>query len=83
MRIDTKLNALMLVTQPGEFTLDSESILGDQRVKINNWKDVCIALRVLQEVNWLPDDQHWSTTVILAALRQLLWPLWVRCNCRL
>ncbi len=25
----------------------------------------------------------WSTTVILAALRQLLWPLWVRCNCRL
>ena len=58
MRIDTKLNALMLVTQPGEFTLDSESILGDQRVKINNWKDVCIALRVLQEVNWLPDDQH-------------------------
>ena len=58
MRIDTKLNALMLVTQPGEFTLDSESILGDQRVKINNWKDVCIALRILQDVNWLPDDQH-------------------------
>ena len=25
----------------------------------------------------------WSTTVILAALRQLLWPLGVRCNCRL
>ena len=26
---------------------------------------------------------YWSTTTILAALRQLLWPLWVRCNCRL
>ena len=25
----------------------------------------------------------WSTTTILAALRQLLWPLGVRCNCRL
>ena len=25
----------------------------------------------------------WSTTVILAALRQLLWPLGVWCNCRL
>ena len=27
--------------------------------------------------------KRWSTTVILAALRQLLWPLGVRCNCRL
>ena len=25
----------------------------------------------------------WSTTIILAALRQLLWPLGVWCNCRL
>ena len=25
----------------------------------------------------------WSTTTILAALRQLLWPLGVWCNCRL
>ena len=29
------------------------------------------------------DVEVWSTTVILAALRQLLWPLGVRCNCRL
>ena len=58
MRIDTKLNALMRVAQPGEFTLDSEAILGNQRVKINNWKDVCIALRVLQDVDWLPNDEH-------------------------
>ena len=58
MRIDTKLNALVRVAKPGEFTLNSEAILGNQRIKINNWKDVCIALRVLQEVNWLPDDQH-------------------------
>ena len=28
-------------------------------------------------------DNEWSTTIILAALRQLLWPLGVRCNCRL
>jgi len=28
-------------------------------------------------------QEDWSTTTILAALRQLLWPLWVRCNCRL
>ena len=28
-------------------------------------------------------DGAWSTTVILAALRQLLWPLGVWCNCRL
>ena len=28
-------------------------------------------------------EREWSTTIILAALRQLLWPLRVRCNCRL
>ena len=31
----------------------------------------------------LPTRSPWSTTIILAALRQLLWPLGVRCNCRL
>ena len=39
-------------------------------------------------VEWLgegiaPMGKGWSTTVILAALRQLLWPLGVWCNCRL
>ena len=31
----------------------------------------------------MPCSLEWSTTTILAALRQLLWPLGVWCNCRL
>ncbi len=58
MRIDMKLNALARVIESDRITLDSESILGNQYLKINNWSDVCVALRVLQEVDWLPDDQH-------------------------
>ena len=58
MRIDTKLKVLERVTQNGTFALDTQLILGNQLVKINNWKDVCVALRVLQDVDWLPDDQQ-------------------------
>ena len=29
------------------------------------------------------EAKTWSTTITLAALRQLLWPVGVRCNCRL
>ena len=32
---------------------------------------------------YLEADEVWSTTTILAALRQLLWPLGVWCNYRL
>ena len=35
-----------------------------------------------EKCGWQGDRSN-STTVILAALRQLLWPLGVRCNCRL
>ena len=29
------------------------------------------------------ETKKWSTTITLAALRQLFWPVGVRCNCRL
>lgn len=58
MRIDTKLIALNGVIQNDEFVLDSEYILNDQYVKINNWANVCTALRVLQEVEWMPNDEY-------------------------
>jgi hypothetical protein len=58
MRIDTKLNALQSVTENGQFTLEHEYILNNQYVKIQNWSDVCTALRVLREVDWMGDDSN-------------------------
>ncbi len=58
MRIDTKLNALERVTVNGTFTLEVEHILNNQYVKIQNWDDVCTALRVLREIDWIGDDQQ-------------------------
>ena len=58
MRIDTKLNALQKVTQDGQFIIKHEYILNNQRVKIDDWGNVIIALQVLQEVDWIGDDGY-------------------------
>lgn len=58
MRIDTKLNALKSVTQSGQFVFNHEYILNGERVKIENWDDVIIALQVLREVDWMGDDRY-------------------------
>ena len=58
MRIDAKLHALQRVTGSGQFVLDYERILNNQYVKIQRWDDVCTALRVLREVDWLQEDSH-------------------------
>lgn len=58
MRIDTKLNTLQRVMKDDSFVLIYETILNNQYVKIHHWDDVCTALRVLREVDWLPDDSH-------------------------
>ena len=58
MRFDSKLNALQEVIKDGQFALTFERILNNQYVKIHNWDSICTALRVLREVDWLPEDSN-------------------------
>ena len=58
MRFDVKLNALQRVIDNDQFILTFEEILNNQYVKIQKWNDVCTALRVLREVDWLPEDSN-------------------------
>ena len=58
MRIDTKLRALQQVSQGNLFTFEAEPILNDQYMKIQNWDDVCVALRVLRDVDWLGENSQ-------------------------
>ena len=58
MRIDTKLNALELVAKNGVFSFDTERIMNDQHVKILNWGDARVALQVLQDIEFLPNDRN-------------------------
>ena len=58
MRIDNKLDALQKVTRGDRFTFQAERILNNQYVKIQNWESICTAVRVLREIDWLPDDQQ-------------------------
>ncbi len=58
MRIDTKLRALQRVSQNNEFTFEAEPILNQQYVKVQNWDDVCVALRVLRDIEWLGEDSQ-------------------------
>ena len=58
MRFDAKLNALQRVIDKGQFNLSYEGILNNQYVKIQKWNDVCTALRVLREVDWLSEDSN-------------------------
>ena len=58
MRIDTKLRALEHVAENGAFKLEAEHILNNQYVKIQNWNNVCIALQVLGEVDWMGNDHQ-------------------------
>ena len=58
MRIDTKLRALQRVIQNNVFTFEAEPFLDDQYVKVQNWGDVCIALRVLRDIDWLREDNQ-------------------------
>ncbi len=58
MRIDTKLRALERVSQNNVFTFEAEPILNQQHMKVQNWDDVCIALRVLRDIDWLREDSQ-------------------------
>ena len=58
MRIDTKLNALQRVMRNDTFILEAEGILNNQYVKVQNWSNVCVALQVLTDIDWLPYDQY-------------------------
>ena len=58
MRIDTKLRTLQRVSQNNAFTFEAEPILNRQYIKIQNWNDVCIALQILRDIDWLREDDQ-------------------------
>ena len=58
MRVDTQLNALQRVIVNGEIDLTFDLIQRDQYIRIFEWDKLCNALRVLREVDWLPEDSH-------------------------